>query len=611
PVALTGNVYDGVLYPNQEGSTTECLPNGNVLYYSNSCAIADGTNANFGPNPIGTTGNSSTQGCISIPNPANPNTSFYFITTDVDNSGGSDCSTPSRGLWYYGASNAPSLSAGTQLMAATQVGEAIAVSSDNAGGYWIVAHGQLNGTNGTTYYAWHVSSAGVISGAPVTSTGSLVADNGRQQATIKFNKCNNRIGYITRGGWEVYNWNSTTGILGTLIRSGSVPAGFGYGCEFSPNGTVFYFTDLTESLYHVDLASGNTNDLISTDGAGSYKSWGNMHIGPDDKIYISNSYGAADPAPKYLAVISNPNSTTVAGCGFVKTGAGSFQLATAGNYPSTQSGLITLGWHNPKLPIIVSSSPICVGLSYTYNQYYGASIPVLANSEEWDFGSGYVTGLGATPTHNFGADATYPVKLRVKDQNCQVFYEQTTNVVVSCTAPVTLLSFKGRKDNGGVLLTWQTAMELNNDYFDILRSYDGVNFVSIGTKQGAGNTKALLNYSFSDLTATGSQVYYRLIQHDFDGKTEGSSIVTVKLDKSFGAPIGITPNPFNESFVLTKFNDEKASVIVYDLLGRILEQKSSSETEVVIQLGTGLATGTYIVEYITTASSYTTRVEKQ
>jgi hypothetical protein len=222
-----------------------------------------------------------------------------------------------------------------------------------------------------------------------------------------------------------------------------------------------------------------------------------------------------------------------------------------------------------------------------------------------------VTGLGATPTHNFGADATYPVKLRVKDQTCKVFYEQTTSVVVSCTAPVQLISFKGQKENGGVLLTWQTAMEFNNDYFDILRSYDGVNFVSIGTKAGAGNSNALLSYSFTDWTAKGTQVYYRLIQHDFDGKSEGSRIVTVKLDKSFGASISVAPNPFNDSFVLTKFNDEKASIVVYDLLGRVVEQKTSAEAELVLQLGAGLSNGTYIVEYITDTSSYTVRVEKQ
>ena len=73
----------------------------------------------------------------------------------------------------------------------------------------------------------------------------------------------------------------------------------------------------------------------------------------------------------------------------------------------------------------------------------------------------------------------------------------------------------------------------------------------------------------------------------------------------------VSPNPFSNSFALTKVKDEQATILVQDIVGRILEQKTSPASETIVELGASLSNGTYIVEYITTESSYTTRVEKQ
>ena len=42
--------------------------------------------------------------------------------------------------------------------------------------------------------------------------------------------------------------------------------------------------------------------------------------------------------------------------------------------------------------------------------------------------------------------------------------------------PVSLVSFKVTAGLGQVQLSWQTSSELNNDYFNILRSSNGTNF---------------------------------------------------------------------------------------------------------------------------------------
>ncbi|MBX9851835.1 MAG: PKD domain-containing protein, partial [Cytophagaceae bacterium] len=600
PVLLNGNVWDAATYANQEGATSECLPNGNLHYYSNSCRLANGANANFGPAVLNGGGNSSTQGCISVPDPANPNTQFFLITTEVDPSGGSDCVTPARGVWAYSLNNTPAIAgAPVQLAAADVVQEVIAVTSDNNGGYWIISHGGLVPAAAlSTYYAWHITAAG-INTSPVTSTGTFAALEFKDQGGIKINKCNNRIAYVNGQNLEVLNWNAATGAVGASIRTHNVNtpptnSNWLYGVEFSPDGNIVYMTDYQGGLYHYNTTTGVIS-VLSADGAGSSPGFGNLQIGPDDKIYIAQKYGPGETGPKYLGVISNPNSTTPAGCGYVQTGAGAFQLAPAGSaFQNANSGLITLGWHNPNLPITESTSP-CMNFSYTYTQYYGATIPVLAGSQEWDFGDGggWQTGLGANPTHNYASNGNYAVRLRVKDQNCQIFYTNQKSITVSCVLPVELIAFDAEKSETGILLSWKTAMEINNSHFEIQRSADGINFITIGTVKGNGNSSSIITYSFPDDYPYSGENYYRLVQHDYDGGEKNSNIISLNIED---VQIAVFPNPSGNNFNVQVTGGKQAHIIVTDILGRKVYMNVINESMLNFSFGDTLPGGLYTLQ---------------
>lgn len=62
--------------------------------------------------------------------------------------------------------------------------------------------------------------------------------------------------------------------------------------------------------------------------------------------------------------------------------------------------------------------------------------------------------------------------------------------------PVELLSFKGKLDQGKVVLDWITSTELSNDYFSIEYSADGKSFDPIGKVKGAGDSQVEQRYSF-------------------------------------------------------------------------------------------------------------------
>jgi len=121
--------------------------------------------------------------------------------------------------------------------------------------------------------------------------------------------------------------------------------------------------------------------------------------------------------------------------------------------------------------------------------------------------------------------------------------------------PIQLVYFDAKPAGNSVICSWRTLTEINNDYFTIERSADGRTFAPVGTKDGAGNSNAVLNYSFEDKEAPPTVLYYRLKQTDFDGQFTYSKIKSVVFKPENMADVitigSISPNPFKSDFSVT------------------------------------------------------------
>ena len=121
---------------------------------------------------------------------------------------------------------------------------------------------------------------------------------------------------------------------------------------------------------------------------------------------------------------------------------------------------------------------------------------------------------------------------------------------ISCVPlPVKLLSFDAKYDaeKKVVNLDWVTETEINNDYFAIERSLDGIIFEQIGVVKGAGNSSFTRSYYLIDTEPYPGEInYYRLRQVDFDGNFEYSTISAVVINDPL-SKFSIYPNPANES----------------------------------------------------------------
>ena len=144
--------------------------------------------------------------------------------------------------------------------------------------------------------------------------------------------------------------------------------------------------------------------------------------------------------------------------------------------------------------------------------------------------------------------------------------------------PVELLSFTGKWNNGSVDLSWVTGSELNNDYFNIEWSTDGISFETIGQVTGNGTDIDGETYTYLHQNPE-LQNFYRLKQVDYNGAFEYSKTVVVSgslSDKTF--EVEAYPNPFKEQLTVQLNLSQKEMVLmeVISTQGQVLHSQQVS-----------------------------------
>jgi hypothetical protein len=193
----------------------------------------------------------------------------------------------------------------------------------------------------------------------------------------------------------------------------------------------------------------------------------------------------------------------------------------------------------------------------------------------------------------------------------------------SSLVPVEMLSAKAFIKNKDVLVHWQTASEINNDYFEIERSFDNKSFLAIGKVKGAGNSTKIERYSFTDeyaaqLIGQHRVVYYRIKQTDFDGKSSFSATLPVASESDAMFMIdGPVTNPVSGSAKInyTASSDLPVMVKVCDAFGKIVFEKNMSSAKGMntldLTIFEQLSAGIYVVTVSQQNMTHTLKLVKQ
>ena len=187
--------------------------------------------------------------------------------------------------------------------------------------------------------------------------------------------------------------------------------------------------------------------------------------------------------------------------------------------------------------------------------------------------------------------------LRNNDPSLEQFL-QSLNILPP-VLPVELISFDATIQEEEIVLSWTTASELNNDYFEIQRSENGKDFHMIGSMDGSGTTQQMTHYSFTDGSPVRGANYYRLKQYDLDGAFEYSAPVVGFFDAEH-KDLTVHPNPAIDQLHLSlshKFINTKVHLKLYDSHGAIaLEHKFAPNTfAAAIELESVKSPGFYLI----------------
>ncbi|MEQ9216532.1 MAG: T9SS type A sorting domain-containing protein [Cyclobacteriaceae bacterium] len=175
-----------------------------------------------------------------------------------------------------------------------------------------------------------------------------------------------------------------------------------------------------------------------------------------------------------------------------------------------------------------------------------------------------------------------------------------SGTVTSGTLPVELVYFTGELVRKMVVFTWETASEINNEYFTVERLEGNSEFKEIQVVPGAGNSDGPLSYFAHDLKPPHGVSYYRLKQTDFDGKTEEFNTIMIhNFDKEVS--VEVYPNPVSggEFFIDLYSQEDQIKILLSSIYGNeiLSEQYNIYETgnRITVKLPPSMKPGVYVL----------------
>ena len=175
------------------------------------------------------------------------------------------------------------------------------------------------------------------------------------------------------------------------------------------------------------------------------------------------------------------------------------------------------------------------------------------------------------PTSNIKPGVTY--YFRVDAATYLVGYS-FPSLTTASVLPVNISAFNISPEKNRVLITWTTATEQNNSYFDVERSTNGKTYSKIMTVQGNGTTSTSHTYQAYDDKPLNGVNYYRIKQVDADGKYQISDVRFVKMSLQ-NYVLNVYPNPTRSdiTFSLNNYNGNEVVATLNNVSGKTMHQE--------------------------------------
>ncbi len=184
--------------------------------------------------------------------------------------------------------------------------------------------------------------------------------------------------------------------------------------------------------------------------------------------------------------------------------------------------------------------------------------------------------------------------------------------------PVNFLDITASQKSTRVLVEWKTAFEVNNQFFEVERSINGISWSAIGRVNSKGNSQLVQNYSFADdKPAIGTNIY-RIRQYDNEMRSSLSKNISIRVNIS-NTSAHVVANPFVNNITvefLSKIN-QQVSARLYDITGKLVVSekwdisKGNSKKEMIKAASAGKGIYIFVVTDETNEVLYKGKLIKQ
>lgn len=393
------------------------------------------------------------------------------------------------------------------------------------------------------------------SNSSTTNSGSISAGNDFSNSAIVTNS-----GSISTDEEFLNNTDATLQNYGTIITVK----------DFDNDGTIVNTSSITVGANfnnrNIYQATGNLTVTVDINNTSSIQSTGDITVSTGDFFNDGTLQNSGN-----IGVTGNFESTvSVQNSGFINADAifDSGNTCNSGNMQVTQGNL----YNCPSCTISCGGSiTVCtVSLGSTSN-ISNQNFCCQDNSD---------TQFATSPGFNI---------------------DSATVFVCGAPLPIELLSFIGwPTEEGNNHIQWVTATEMDNDYFLLEKSLDGITWTLVEKVQGAGFSTNTLYYNAMDKNASFGKSYYRLLQVDFNGETHPYGPISVDQKYSKNNLI-CYPNPANNQlFVLFNTQLEISEIQLKNAEGKEVISNyrltTLSDQKITIDLSQ-LASGIYFLYY--------------
>ena len=188
------------------------------------------------------------------------------------------------------------------------------------------------------------------------------------------------------------------------------------------------------------------------------------------------------------------------------------------NKISGGSANVAMNWDNNKIPV---PQVLITGIRAGY--YNGSFWINIGGS-----GTGAVATTGAVTSGSVSA-----------------FNNNFTIASTSYVLPLDIISFTGIRAGSYNRLNWTIANEINVLHYELQRSNDAVNFVTINSQPAKNNNGTEL-YNYDDVVAMQSKTYYRLKCVDNNGQVKYSGMVVIAPAQDSRNNLYVLKNPVTD-----------------------------------------------------------------